>query len=287
MRPKNKWTQITAEQWERWASERGGSEIARLMGVHPQTVSAWWTNKRIPPAKVQKKIAALLEKETQAPPAEQQAAEQQATDKPRRRPKRASAGAGAGTGRPSEGKLVLLKDSRYRVRIAGVTPLLLESPSARARGATNPEAHVLRDDQGALCLSAIQVGGAISQAAARVVAPDMPGLDCARLFLQSVLVEEPEVRVRDTRGRKRSEWPEVKYGVYPCLRDWTMRFHLTVTSPIVDQQILKAVLERAGQTVGLGAYAPHHGRFELVDLVQEVQGEAPARSKQDGELIGV
>lgn len=50
----------------------------------------------------------------------------------------------------------------------------------------------------------------------------------------------------------------------PIFRHWGLTFHLCYDGALIDHNLLKQVLEKAGDFVGLGDYRPRFGRFRLV-----------------------
>lgn len=52
----------------------------------------------------------------------------------------------------------------------------------------------------------------------------------------------------------------------PRLDDWTLAFDLEVNDDRADEDAIKQILEHAGLYIGIGAYRPRFGRFEVTSF---------------------
>lgn len=49
----------------------------------------------------------------------------------------------------------------------------------------------------------------------------------------------------------------------PKLKEWSCEFEIEITDEMINQQILKEILESAGRFKGVGDYRPEYGRFKV------------------------
>ena len=61
-----------------------------------------------------------------------------------------------------------------------------------------------------------------------------------------------------TRGRKMCYRPRIE--------DWSLDFTLEVNDDRIDSDVVKQILETAGMQIGIGAYRPRFGRFEVTSF---------------------
>lgn len=54
----------------------------------------------------------------------------------------------------------------------------------------------------------------------------------------------------------------------PRIDDWTLGFDLEVNDDRADEDAIKQILEHAGLYVGIGAYRPRFGRFEVMEFAR-------------------
>ena len=54
----------------------------------------------------------------------------------------------------------------------------------------------------------------------------------------------------------------------PRLSNWSLKFTMEVNDDRADEEVIKQILEHAGAHVGIGAYRPRFGRFEVTKFTK-------------------
>ena len=54
----------------------------------------------------------------------------------------------------------------------------------------------------------------------------------------------------------------------PKLSDWSLGFTMEVNDDRADEEVIKQILEHAGSYIGIGAYRPRFGRFEVTKFTK-------------------
>jgi F420-dependent methylenetetrahydromethanopterin dehydrogenase len=172
----------------------------------------------------------------------------------------------------------------FEVEIEGVRPLLMHSPASlspeskgrsKLRPAPEEEAEdaLYKDKEGRIVVPARCILGALREAA-----KDFPmagkGKKSYKSYVAAGILIEPEDIPLITEGVEPEEAWEVDLKpvvvgkarimrARPRFDRWGLKFTLYINDPMLDPEVIKKILEAAGQYQGLLDYRPTYGLFRV------------------------
>lgn len=179
---------------------------------------------------------------------------------------------------------------KYKVRVKGITPLLMNKPEeygfdeqwVEKKASSDYEKEALKklyvDSEGTIYQPATHIERALIEAGKKIRVKGQGKATYSKLFGSMVSVEEFELKhlktdyeiykalvvIPSTKGRV------MRYR--PMFKDWEFEFHI-IADEEIDGAVIKEALEIAGKYVGIGDWRPEkkgkYGKFQ-VTLWEEV-----------------
>lgn len=181
-------------------------------------------------------------------------------------------------------------DSPYRaiVKIRGVAMMLMhrydpasveakanEGKGTKGKKTDNVESYVARDEDGYICMPAVNVKACLRTAGAAFQDPRSKRKSAKDLLRAAVFVEPELARIND--GVKDWDFLDSRGAcvnmsritrVRPGFREgWTLDIEVRVGQPsLVPPEMLERVIRYAGDFCGLGDNRPDYGRFTIASI---------------------
>lgn len=172
----------------------------------------------------------------------------------------------------------------YNVTIKGTAPLLMNKApdfdvvdtEKKGEGKDAPdkcESKLYKDEDGKIIQPAVMIEQAMNKTASSFKQKGAGKKTYKELFIGSVFVK-PEGIVH-----KNQKWSVHKTAVRigagnrvarfrPVFKEWELTFQIEVMDDRIEEQTLKAILDEAGRTKGIGDWRPRFGRFIVTRFIK-------------------
>lgn len=182
---------------------------------------------------------------------------------------------------------------RILVEIKGISPLLqarhpspeesqeilkrASNPKAKVKDLTDEEAfemHAYKDNKGRFVQPAEMIEAAMTKAATNF---KLEGKKTYKDLIKSGIIVSPVEIVHenqkfemDARWGKNPNTRGAVWVVRPRIDEWSLKFTIDLLQDErCETSTLKSILEYAGLYVGIGAWRPKYGRFEIVSFKEK------------------
>jgi len=176
-----------------------------------------------------------------------------------------------------------MEEERYRVRIEGTRPLLMnrytgeEGKTKRSGERFDPKERCLkalyRDKEGRIVVPARCVKATMVNAAKEFKVPGKRGKTYRDYVRAGIIIEPMDIPLITPNGDPERAWeidlqPVVidrgrVMAARPRFDEWALEFDVIIVDPIITPENVKLFLENAGKYVGLLDYRPEYGLFKV------------------------
>ena len=174
----------------------------------------------------------------------------------------------------------------YKVRIVGERPLLMHKipenlgEKSRSGEKVDPreeaEKYLYRDDEGKICVPALNVKASIREAAKDYKVPGK-GRKTFKDYVKAGIIVEPEmIPLKTPNGDPEKAWKvDIRPVVVqrsrimrarPRFDQWELEFYVKILDPIITPEDLKKFIEDAGRFKGLCDFRPEFGLFSVAEF---------------------
>ncbi len=164
---------------------------------------------------------------------------------------------------------------KIKVKVKGKSPLLMnkfvveEGITSRAKKVYVPEDEAekktYRNGDGELCLPSTHFKASLVKAGTDF---KMVGRKTYKDYIKSGIFFEEELNILDPQEYVIHAEPVVigqarVMSWRPKFKEWSCEFIMSIEDDMINQSVLKDILEAAGKYKGVGDYRPEYGRFEV------------------------